>query len=96
MASIKRRNVISFIPLLKKELWLLTHKVIVPGNLTGHHEEAQEPIRQQHLHSLIVGRQVAFGVVALVRVLSAPLVAAGRQLVRCERARARGEAERQT
>lgn len=75
--------------------WRLTHEVVVPGHLPGHHEEAQEAVREQHLHSLIVGRQVAFGVVAFVRVLSAPLVATGRQLVGCERARARGEAEKQ-
>lgn len=75
--------------------WLLTHEVVVPGDLTGNHEEAQEAVREQHLHSLIVGWQVTFRVVALVCVLSTPLVAAGCQLVGCERARAWCEAENQ-
>lgn len=63
---------------------VLTHEVIVPGTLPRHHKETQEAIRQQHLHSLIVGGQVAFRVVALVRVLPTPLVATGRQFVRGE------------
>lgn len=78
----------------KKKSWLLTHKVVVPGHLTRNHEEAQEAVREQHLHPLVVGRQVAFGVVALVCVLPAPLIAAGGELVRGERAGARGEAGR--
>ena len=73
-------------------LWL-THEVVVPGDLARNHEEAQEAVREQHLDPLIVGRQVALGVVALVRVLSAPLVSAGRQLVGGQRARARSEAD---
>lgn len=60
---------------------LLTHEVVVPGNLSRHHEEAQEAVRQKHLNPLIVGGQVALGVVALVCVLSAPLVPTGSQLV---------------
>lgn len=72
---------------------LRTHEVVVPGDLARHHEEAQEAIREKHLHSLIVGGQVTFRVVALVCVLTTPLVATGCQLVGCERARAWGEAE---
>lgn len=72
---------------------LLTHEVIVPGTLARHHEEAQEPIRQQHLHSLVMGWQVAFRVVALVCVLPPPLVAAGRQFVSGERAGSWREAD---
>lgn len=63
-----------------------THKVVVPGDLTRNHEESEETIREQHLHSLIVGRQITFRIVALVCVLSTPLVATWRQLVGCERA----------
>lgn len=73
----------------------LTHEVVVPGALRWHHEEAKEAVRQQHLHPLVVGRQVALGVVALVRVLPAPLVAAGSQLVGRQRAGAGGEAAAQ-
>lgn len=76
------------------KLRLLTHKVVVPGDLAGHHEEAQEAVREQHLDSFIVGWQVTFRVVALVCVLTTPLVSAGCQLVGCEGARARGKAER--
>lgn len=71
----------------------LTHEVIVPGTLPRHHEEAQEPVRQQHLHSLIMGWQVAFRVVALVCVLPTPLVAAGGQFVRGEGAGSWREAD---
>lgn len=63
-----------------------THKVVVPGDLTRNHEESEETIREQHLHSLIVGRQITFRIVALVCVLSTPLVATWRQFVGCERA----------
>jgi len=77
-----------------KQLWLLTHEVVVPGHLPRHHEEAQEAIGEQHLHSFVVRRQVAFGVVALVGVLPAPLVTTGRHLVGRQGARAWGEAEK--
>lgn len=69
----------------------LTHEVIVPAALRGHHEVAQEPVGQQHLHLLVVAGQVALGIVALVGVARAPLEARGRQLVRRQGARARRE-----
>ena len=61
------------------------HEVIVPRALSGHHEKAQEAIGEQHLHFLVVRRQIALGVVALVRVLLAPLEARRRELVGRER-----------
>ena len=67
----------------------LTHEVVVPGPLRWDHEEAEEAIREQHLHALVMGWQVALGVVPLVRVLPAPLVAARGQLVGRQRAGAR-------
>lgn len=73
---------------------LLTHEVIVPRTLSRHHEEAQEPIRQKHLHSLIVGGQVAFGVVSLVCILPTPLVATGCKFVGCQCAGSWREAEK--
>ena len=79
---------------MSSKMPLLTHKVVVPGHLARHHKEAQEAVRQQHLNPLIVGGQVALGVVARVCILSSPLVAARRQLVGSECARAWGEAER--
>lgn len=66
----------------------LTHEVVIPGPLRWDHEEAEEAIRQQHLHPLVMGWQVALGVVPFVRVLPAPLVAAWGQFVGCQRARA--------
>lgn len=63
---------------------LLTHEVVVPGHLARNHEEAQEAIREQHLHSLIMRWQVAFRVVPFVCVLSTPLIPTGCQLVGCE------------
>ena len=60
---------------------VLTHEVVVPGALTGNHEEAEEPVRQQHLNLLVEARQVTLGVVTLIRVLSAPLEPTGRQLI---------------
>lgn len=50
----------------------LTHKVVISAPLTMHHEVSEEAIREQHLHSLVVARQVAFKVVPAVRVASAP------------------------
>ena len=41
--------------------------------LCGDHEEAEEPVGEQHLHLLVVGGQVALRVVRLVRVGAAPL-----------------------
>lgn len=73
---------------------MLTHEVVVPGDLAGHHEEAQEAIRQQHLHPLVVRGQVPLGVVPLVCVLPAPLIPAGGQLVGSEGAGAGGETEK--
>ena len=42
------------------------HKVVVPRSGGWHHEEAQKLIRQQHLHTLVVGRQITFGIVASI------------------------------
>merc|ERR1712127_224032 len=53
------------------------HEVIVPGSLSGHHEEPEEAIREQHLDLLVVRGQVALRVVALVSVGPAPLGAGG-------------------
>ncbi len=61
------------------------HEVVVPGALRRHHEEAEEAIAEEHLNALVVRGQVALRVVALVRVLFAPLEAAGRELVGGER-----------
>lgn len=58
-----------------------THEVEVPGPLRWDHEEAQEPIREQHLDPLVVGGHVSLGVVALVCVLPAPVITTGSQLV---------------
>ena len=60
--------------------------------LSGNHEEAQEPVREEHLDLLVVAGQVALGVVALVGVGSAPLEPAGGQLVGRQGAGAGGEA----
>jgi len=69
-----------------------THKVVVPARLCRNHEESQEAITEQHLHTLIVGGEVTLRVVACVLVLSPPLIARGSQLVGCEGAGAWGEA----
>merc|ERR1719510_899753 len=61
-----------------------SHEVVVPRALSGNHEEAKEPIRQEHLDFLIVGGKVTLGVVALVRVGSTPLKTRWGQLVCCE------------
>ena len=53
---------------------LLTHEIVIPGSLGWDHEEAQEPIRKKHLHLLIVGGQVAMGIVASVLVATPPLI----------------------
>ena len=71
----------------------LTHEVVVPGHLSRHHEEAKEPIGQEHLDPLVVRGQVALGVVALVCVLPAPLISTGSQLVGSQGTGARGEAK---
>ena len=42
-------------------------------HLGGDHEEAEEPVGEQHLDLLVVGGQVALRVVALVGVGAAPL-----------------------
>ena len=66
----------------KGRLHTLTHEVVVPRRLSGRHEKAEETIGQKHLHLLVVRRQVAFRIVASVLVLTTPLVATRRQLVR--------------
>lgn len=65
----------------KSVITVLTHKIVVPGHLIGHHEEAKEAIRQQHLHPFIVRWQITLRVVALICVLPAPLVSARSQLI---------------
>ena len=70
---------------------LLTHEVVVPRPLSRDHEEAEESVRQQHLHLLVEAGQVALGVVTLVCVLSSPLEPARRQFVGGQRARTRSE-----
>ena len=67
-------------------LYALTHEVVVPGSLGRRHEETEEAVGQQHLHALVVGRQVALGVVTRVRVLTSPLPACWGQLVGRQRA----------
>lgn len=62
---------------------VLTHEIVVPGPLARHHKEAQEAIRQQHLHSFIVRWQITLGVVALICVLPAPFISTGSQLISC-------------
>eukprot|EP00123_Amoebidium_parasiticum_P018098 comp24100_c1_seq1/m.43518 comp24100_c1_seq1/g.43518 ORF comp24100_c1_seq1/g.43518 comp24100_c1_seq1/m.43518 type:complete len:303 (+) comp24100_c1_seq1:521-1429(+) len=69
-----------------------THEVVVPRAHTGGHEEAQEAVRQQHLHLLVEGRHVAVRVAAAVLVVLAPLKPRGGQLVRRQGARARSKA----
>ena len=71
-------------------------EVVVPRARRGrwHHEEAEETVRQHQLHALIVRRQVALRVRALVGVRAAPLVASGSQSVGRERRRAGREAAR--
>ena len=74
-------------------MFFLTHEVVIPGSLCRDHEEAKEPIREEHLDLLVVRGQVPVGIVARVLVVSAPLVTGRGQLVRRQRARARSEAE---
>ncbi len=42
------------------------HEVVVPRTRGRHHEKAKELVRQQHLHALVVRRQVALRVVASI------------------------------
>lgn len=70
---------------------MLTHEVVVPGNLARHHEEAKETVRQEHLYSFVVRRQVTFGVITLICVLPTPLIPTRSQLVCRQRAGTRGE-----
>ena len=68
-------------------------KSLKNARLGGDHEEAKEAIGEEHLDLLIVGGEVTLGVVALVCVGTAPFESRRCQLVCCQRARARGEAE---
>ena len=70
---------------------LHSHEVVVPRAVVGHHVEAHEAVRQQHLHLLVVSREVPVRVGAVVLVLAAPLIALRGELVGCEGARARRE-----
>ena len=72
----------------------LTHEVVVPGTLSRDHEEPEEAIRQEHLHLLVVGGQVAGRVVTSVLVAPPPFVPRQGQLVGSQGAGARGETER--
>lgn len=71
---------------------MLTHEVVVPGDLARHHEEAKKTVRQKHLNPFIVRGQVTFGVITLICVLSTPLISTGSQLVGRQCAGTRGEA----
>lgn len=62
----------------------LTHEVVVPGALSWNHEETKETIREQHLHLLVVGGQVAMGIIASVLVIATPLKTKRSQLVGCQ------------
>lgn len=68
----------------KTERETLTHKVEVPRALGWDHEETKETVREQHLHLLIVGGEVAMGIVASVLVIAAPLKPERSQLVGCQ------------
>lgn len=70
---------------------MLTHEVVVPGDLARHHEEAKETVRQKHLDSFVVRGQVTFGIISLICVLSTPLISTGSQLVGRQGAGTRGE-----
>ena len=72
---------------------LLTHEVIVPGALSGNHEESQESVRKKHLNLLIVRGQVTVRVVTSVFVLTTPVITRGGELVRCQGAGTRRETE---
>ena len=66
-------------------LWQrLTHKVVIPGPLRWNHEETKESIRQQHLHSLIVWRQVTMRIITGVFIIPPPVISWWCQLVRCQ------------
>ncbi|GAU98336.1 hypothetical protein RvY_09497 [Ramazzottius varieornatus] len=70
-----------------------SHEVVVPrGALCRYHKEAEEAIRQQHLHLLAVRGQVPLQVITFVPVLSAPFEATGCQLVGRQGAGTRREA----
>ena len=68
-----------------------THEVVVPRTLSRHHEKRQESIREEHLHLLVVGGEVAVGVVPRVFVAAAPVIARGRELVGSQGAGPRSE-----
>jgi len=57
--------------------WGVLHsmKVVVPRPRVGNHEEAQEEIREQHLHLLIKYRGVPLGIHSLLSVCFSPFKA---------------------
>lgn len=74
----------------------LTHEVEVPRALGGNHKESKETIRQQHLHFLVVRREVTPGIVPSVLVVPTPVVTRGGQFVGRQGTRTRSETERRT
>ena len=70
------------------------HKVVIPRALSGNHEESEELVGEEHLHPLVMGRQVALGIVAAVGVLFAPFESARSEFVGHQRAGSGGEAAR--
>ena len=66
-------------------------EIVVPAANIWHHVEAHEPVTEQHLHLLIVRRQVACWVAAVL-VLPAPLIPSWGELVGCQGAATWSEA----
>ena len=65
-------------------------EVVVPAANIGHHVEAHESVTEKHLNLLIMRRQVASWVAAVL-VLPAPLISPRGELVSSEGAAARGK-----
>ncbi len=59
--------------ILPIRVMLHPHKVVVPGPTVRNHEEPEEPVTEEHLDLLVVGREVALGIVPLVSILPTPL-----------------------
>jgi hypothetical protein len=80
---------------------VLPVEVVIPSSSFGHHKEAKELVREDHLYLLKQGRRVLWRVrlgshscgilVALGEVLLSPIEALTGQLVHAERARPSGE-----
>ena len=71
-------------------------EVVVPRPAVGYHVVSQESVRQQHLDLLVMARGVSLRVGRVgVLVGAAPLVSGGREFVRRQRTRTRGERARE-